>query len=159
MGERIDDLDWRILSVLATDARVPNAQIAGQVNTSEATVRRRICKLIDKGVIEIVAALHPEKIGLGVRVFIGCDVALDKIHQAAKALAALKPVRYIAYASGRYDFVVQAFFSSEQELFEFLTDEMPQVPGIINTETIRILKVVKRIWNFLPDTLPMSKIE
>jgi len=48
----MDDLDRRILSILRRDARTPYTEIAERVGTSEGTVRNRVDRMTDEGVIE-----------------------------------------------------------------------------------------------------------
>ncbi|ESS02517.1 MAG: transcriptional regulator, AsnC family [uncultured archaeon A07HR67] len=48
----MDDLDRRILSILRRDARTPYTEIADRVGTSEGTVRNRVERLTDEGIIE-----------------------------------------------------------------------------------------------------------
>ncbi len=48
----MDDLDREILSILRRDARTPYTEIADRVGTSEGTVRNRVERLVDDGVIE-----------------------------------------------------------------------------------------------------------
>ncbi len=48
----MDDLDRRILSILRRDARTPYTEIADRVGTSEGTVRNRVDRMTDEGIIE-----------------------------------------------------------------------------------------------------------
>ncbi|WP_435160774.1 Lrp/AsnC family transcriptional regulator [Halorubrum sp. SY-15] len=48
----MDDLDRRILSILRRDARTPYTEIAERVGTSEGTVRNRVDRLTEDGIIE-----------------------------------------------------------------------------------------------------------
>ena len=48
----MDDLDRRILSILRRDSRAPYTQIADRVDTSEGTVRNRVERLVEEGIIE-----------------------------------------------------------------------------------------------------------
>ena len=48
----MDDLDRRILSILRRDARTPYTEIADRVGTSEGTVRNRVDRMTEEGVIE-----------------------------------------------------------------------------------------------------------
>ncbi|WP_280587123.1 Lrp/AsnC family transcriptional regulator [Halorubrum sp. Boch-26] len=48
----MDDLDRRILSILRRDARTPYTEIAERVGTSEGTVRNRVDRMTEEGVIE-----------------------------------------------------------------------------------------------------------
>lgn len=153
MNANLDELDWRIVSILVADGRVSNAEIARQVNSSEATVRRRIQSLIDQDIMEVVAVVDPEQIGLRVQALIGIDTDLAKGRDAVEQLKTLSPIRYLAYTTGRYDLIAEAYFVSEQELFEFLTLDLPKVDGVLRTETLRILKVAKRNWGYLTENL------
>ena len=48
----MDDLDRRILSILRRDARTPYTEIADRVGTSEGTVRNRVDRMTEEGIIE-----------------------------------------------------------------------------------------------------------
>ena len=153
MKNQLDAIDWQILSILATDGRASNVEIARRLGTSDATVYRRIQSLMEQGVMRVVAVADLEQIGLSIQVILGIDAELAKGHDVAEAVAALSPVGYLAYTTGRYDFIAIAYFGSEQELFHFLTNELSNIPGVQKTETLRVMKVPKRLWHFLPDVL------
>jgi Lrp/AsnC family transcriptional regulator for asnA, asnC and gidA len=147
----LDSLDRQILALLGTASPISYVDIAARLGTSEATVRRRIRLLIDEGVIEFVAVINPEKIGLHTQAVIGVNVDPAKVIDVADALSQLTQVKYLAYVTGRYALILTAYFTSEHALFHFLTDTLPNYPGVQGIETLRILKTVKRSWRFRRD--------
>ena len=148
MPSHLNELDNRILAILMTDGRTSNVDIARMVGSSEATVRRRIQAMINAGTIEVIAVADPYKIGLQVQVIIGISVELNRIHEVADHLSALKPIRFLAYTTGPFDLLAQAYFASNEDLFSFLTNQLTRIPGITKTETATVLKITKRTWDF-----------
>jgi Lrp/AsnC family transcriptional regulator for asnA, asnC and gidA len=150
---QLDPIDIQIISILIRERSISNVEIASRIGSSEATVRRRVQALVDEGILEFIAIVNPEKMGLRAQVIVGIDADLTQAQRAADALKALPEIQYLAYVTGRYDLVITANLSAEAELFEFLTNRLASIPGILNMETLRILKVVKRHWRFLPGSL------
>jgi len=74
---------------------------------------------------------------------IGISVELTAIHEVADAIRSYQEVRYVGMSAGRYDLMVEAFFTDQEHLLEFVTDKLGSLPGITNLETSIILKVVK----------------
>lgn len=158
MGKDLDTLDKQILYTLLKERPISNAEIAARIGSSEATVRRRIQHMLDGGVLEFLAVADPEKLGLTIQVVIGVDVNLTQVHEAAQALGTMPQIQFLAYVTGRYDLIMTAFFSSEEELFAFLTDELPNIPGILHIETLRVMKMIKRAWHFAPQDLTGDRV-
>jgi Lrp/AsnC family transcriptional regulator for asnA, asnC and gidA len=143
-----DDIDQKILAILMADGRTSNVEIARTVGASEATVRRRIQSMIDDETIQVIAVADPYRIGLQVHVIIGISVNLNHVHNVAEELANLTPIRFLAYTTGPYDLIAQAYFANHQELFQFITDQLASIKGIVKTETVSVLKITKRTWDF-----------
>jgi Lrp/AsnC family transcriptional regulator for asnA, asnC and gidA len=144
----LDEIDQRILAILMADGRASNVEIARTVGASEATVRRRIQSMIDDETIQVIAVADPYRIGLQVHVIIGITANLNHVHDVAEGLSTLKPIRFLAYTTGPYDLIAQAYFANNEELFHFVTDQLASIPGIVKTETVSVLKITKRTWDF-----------
>jgi Lrp/AsnC family transcriptional regulator for asnA, asnC and gidA len=104
--------------------------------------------MIDDAVIEVVAVADPYKIGLETHVMLGINVEFGKAHEVSEHLGSLKPIRYLANTTGRYDLVAHAYFPNNEELYSFLADQLTGISGITDTETSTVLKIVKRTWDF-----------
>jgi Lrp/AsnC family transcriptional regulator for asnA, asnC and gidA len=74
---------------------------------------------------------------------IGISVELTAIHDVADAVRSYPEVRYVGMSAGRYDLMVEAFFTDQEHLLEFVTDKLGSLSGITDLETSIILKVVK----------------
>lgn len=87
----LDKIDRKILSILQTDGRLSNQEVAERVNLSPSPCLRRIKRLEETGVIrQYVALLAPEKIGLGLLAYI--NVRLEK-HSDMSAKANMRSPR------------------------------------------------------------------
>lgn len=148
MSTSIDNLDREIISILQQDGRTANAEIARQLGVAEGTIRRRMERLINEGVIKIAAVTDPFKVGMGVVALIHLDVELSHLEEVAEKLVEKQCVRVVAYATGGYDIMVEAMFPSQQDLLDFLKDELPLIPGIRKTETSILLSILKRSYEW-----------
>lgn len=139
-----DTLDRQIISLLQADGRCSNREIARQLDVPEATVRYRVRRLTDSGLLRITALVAPEHLGYQLTVVITVQVEAQLVNEVAETLGALHEVMWLVITSGEKDIILTAAFQSQDQLFDFLTDKLAVVPGIIRSETAIGLKVVKR---------------
>ena len=139
----VDALDRNIIKMLQTNGRLGNSEIARALDTTETTVRKRIARLIDERLMSIVAVPTPEAAGAQHSAIIGISVALPALHEVAEALRTYPEVRYVGMSAGRYDVMVEAFFSDQEHMLDFVTDSLGSLTGITDVETSIILKVIK----------------
>lgn len=147
-GSRADDrelsaLDRKIIQILQKNGRTPNTDIAKQLDVTETTIRKHIARLIDDDMINVVAVPTPKAVGGNVPAIIGLSVELRSIHDVSERVRAFPEVRYVGMSAGRYDILLEVFFSDHEHLLEFVTDRLGSMPGITDLETSVILKVVK----------------
>lgn len=135
-----DDLDWKIIDILATEA-VPNSAIADQTGVSEGTVRARLKKLKDARVLQVRALINPDVLANKQLVLIGLTVAEARLLDAkAQEVSALAGVLSVSVSSGRYDLVVEVLTDSNKGLVTFLTGPLASVEGIRSSESFIMLK-------------------
>lgn len=140
MHNRIDE---RLTELLGQNAHLSSEALAKQLGVSAATVRRRLRKLLDSGVIRIVAVADPDKFGYPLSAIIAFDVSHDKLELATDALAQKSEVKWVSTTTGRFDVFVWAHFRSTDDLSEFLQKEVPTMEGLRDTETFICLSVKK----------------
>jgi Lrp/AsnC family transcriptional regulator for asnA, asnC and gidA len=152
----VDDLDRAILGCLNEDARMPCAEIARRVGQVPVrTVRNRVRKLVDSGLVSLCAGAVPEALGFGIRADIVIDVAPGKMNEVAERLCQLDQVCYVALSTGDFD-ISAAFVATDVDaLHTFVSETIHSIPGIERTRVNVITKVFKRScsWNF-PEDLP-----
>ena len=89
----LDELDRMILHILQENGRASYSEIARRLNVPESTVRLRVKKLVEKGVIRKFAALiNPFKAGYSIVAFIAVDVEPRWVKKAAEELGKLPEV-------------------------------------------------------------------
>ena len=118
-------------------------EIARQLGVSEATVRKRLDRLLAERVVRITALPDAAKIGLSTVTFINLDVDLARLDQIADELSQLPEVRAIYYTSGESDLILEAWFPSGDELLHFLTRQVASIPGVRSATTSHVLRTLK----------------
>ena len=143
----LDDTSKAIIKELQRDGRRPYAAIGKAVGLSEAAVRQRVQKLIDNGVMQIVAVTDPMQIGFDRQVMIGINVDGDVEDVAAK-LGAIPEVDYIVVTAGSFDILAEAVVTDDDHLLRLIGRDIRSINGICRTETFLYLKLTKQTYNW-----------
>jgi Lrp/AsnC family transcriptional regulator, regulator for asnA, asnC and gidA len=139
----LDTVDWQIIRILQEDGRTANVEIARKVGVSEATVRKRLDRLVSEAVIHITALPNPSKVGLATVTFITLGVDLSLLESIAAEVGQSPQVRAIYYTTGENNLLVEAWFHSTDELLQFLTREIAAIQGIRRVATSHVLRSLK----------------
>jgi Lrp/AsnC family transcriptional regulator for asnA, asnC and gidA len=145
---KIDTLNKRIVEILQENARLTNADLAGQLGVSEATVRRRIDKLLEEDVIRIRAVADPFKLGYAVIVIIGLWVEKAHLCEAEEYVCALPEARFVGVTMGSYDIMLEAWFRSREEMVRFMTEALAKVPGIGRSDSFQVIRLSKYTYDW-----------
>jgi Lrp/AsnC family transcriptional regulator for asnA, asnC and gidA len=145
---KIDSLDMKFVEILQENARLTNSDLARQVGVSEATVRRRINKLLENEVIQIRAVADPFKLGYAVIVIVGLWVEKTHLREAEKHVCALPEARFVGVTMGSYDLILEAWFRSREELVCFMTETLAAVPGIGRSDSFQVIRLSKYTYDW-----------
>ena len=145
----MDELDNRIIEILQTDGRASNAHIAREVGVSEGTVRRRLRRLIQDGVINVIAVPNLEKMGYNTAALVGLQTDPGRIDGVADALSTLKEVHFVSLTTGAQDVFIWVALSSSEALGDFLRNKVGVIPGVRRTETYVNLAIKKRTYGLV----------
>ncbi len=143
MARYVDDLDRAIVKFLQQDGRMASAEIARRLGVAERTVRARIDRLIADDVISLVARVQPATVGYGVTADVFLEVESGRIQEVARTIAARPEVGYVGLTTGDRDISIQIFAPSVEALYDFVTDDLGRIPGVVRTKTFIIPKVIK----------------
>ncbi|MEE9150514.1 MAG: Lrp/AsnC family transcriptional regulator [Thermoplasmata archaeon] len=139
----IDKTDMRLLQILQKNARMTNIDIGEKLNTSEATVRRRINNLVDRGYIRAFSALLDyKKMGNAVKVNVLARVEKDSLEDVANSLKKSKNVHMICQVIGDYNLFCELIFNNILELQEF-TDKLAHLEPVEHMEYYIVTKSFK----------------
>lgn len=141
----LDEVDRAVIRALQTDGRVPYSKLGPQVGLSQAAVRQRVQRLIDRGVMQVVAVTDPAMLGLGLQAMVGVRVEGDS-RVVADAIAESDDVDYVVITAGRYDVLVEVVAPDATHLLELVTVSIRGVPGVVSTEILTYLKLVKQTY-------------
>ena len=132
----MDDLDREILTILRRDSRTPYTEIADRVGTSEGTVRNRVERLIDEGVIErFTVATRTGNVKAMDEIGVSVDVDTGEI---SERMADWTEVDFVWQVSGEEDVVVVADTADTGALNELITSAR-ELDEVVSTKTRLIL--------------------
>lgn len=143
----LDDIALAIVEQLQVDGRRSYADIAKAVGLSEAATRQRVQRLIDNGVMQIVAVTDPLQLGFARQAMIGVKVSGDT-RSVADSLSTLPGVSYVVQTAGSYDLLVEVVCESDDDLIDVLNDHVRTLAGVVSTETFVYLKLHKQHYNW-----------
>jgi Lrp/AsnC family transcriptional regulator for asnA, asnC and gidA len=145
--QSLDDTSKRIIEQLQEDGRRPYAAIGKAVGLSEAAVRQRVQRLLDGGVMQIVAVTDPLQVGFARQAMIGVRVE-GEIGPVSDQLAAMAEVDYVVVTAGSYDLLVEVVCEDDDHLLDVVSHQIRGLPGVRSTETFVYLKLRKQLYNW-----------
>ena len=140
----LDRTDLAIIEQLRDDGRRSNVDLAASIGVTEATVRRRLQRLMDDDLVQIMAVTNPRKLGYTIDAAVQVRAQGSRVLEIAEQLAGMAEVRMVACTTGPFDIEAVGMFRSQEELFAFVTERVATIPGVESTSTVLYLKVVKR---------------
>ena len=143
----LDDVSKAIIEQLQEDGRRPYAAIGKAVGLSEAAVRQRVQRLLDSGVMQIVAVTDPLQLGFARQAMIGIRAEGD-VEPIADALARMAEIDYVIVTAGSFDIIVEVVCESDDHLLELLSKRIRAIPGVRSTETFVYLKLHKQTYSW-----------
>jgi Lrp/AsnC family transcriptional regulator for asnA, asnC and gidA len=145
--DELSELDKRIIEHLQQDGRRAFTQIAAALGVSEAAVRARTNRLVERGIVQVVGVADPGKLGFQ-QALIGIRCEPGRILAVADALAQLSEVDYVVITAGRFDILIETVAADNEDLLGFLNDRLQRVDGVRDTETFTYLRLVKQTYQF-----------
>jgi Lrp/AsnC family transcriptional regulator for asnA, asnC and gidA len=141
----IDDVSKRLIEELQRDGRRSYAALAKTVGLSEAAVRQRVQRLIDSGVMQVVAVTDPLQIGFSRQAMVGIRADGDLV-QVAAALGKIDEVDYVVITAGSFDILLELVCEDDDHLLRVLSEQVRVLPGVRDTETFVYLKLAKQTY-------------
>jgi Lrp/AsnC family transcriptional regulator for asnA, asnC and gidA len=143
----LDEVSKAIIAQLQQDGRRSYAAIGKVVGLSEAAVRQRVQRLIESGVMQVVAVTDPLELGFARQAMVGIEVT-GPLDQVADSLAELDEVDYVVVTAGSYDVLVEVVCESDDHLLELISGKIRNIPGVVRTETFMYLDLRKQTYSW-----------
>jgi Lrp/AsnC family transcriptional regulator for asnA, asnC and gidA len=140
----IDVVDMRIIKCLIENARATYRSIAEEVGVSEATVKNRIDRLMEGGIIKrFTVILDYYKLGRAIKAFIGLKVQPARLQDVVEHIRKNPDVHVLYRTSGDVDLLFEVIFKKMEDLNEFLEREL-RLKGILGTVVTIVIGPYKR---------------
>jgi Lrp/AsnC family transcriptional regulator for asnA, asnC and gidA len=143
----LDSISKAIIEQLQSDGRRAYARIATAVGLSEAAVRQRVARLIEAGVMQIVAVTNPLQLGFSRQAMIGIK-AEGNLDLVVDVLRAMDEVDYLVITAGSFDILVEVVCTDDDHLFNLMNSQIRTIPGVRATESFVYLKLAKQTYQW-----------
>ena len=139
---QLDDLDHGIIAAIVRNGRTSNREISRNLGVSDATIRMRLRRLEEAGLLRIRAQIHPSRSGMiRDRAWVGVEVQHVTAEEVAISLAQVPQAVTIALTSGRYHVFCYVLATSRRQLLEVIEERIRSQPGV---RSIEVLPVIER---------------
>jgi Lrp/AsnC family transcriptional regulator for asnA, asnC and gidA len=147
----LDDKDLQIIAALQINGRTSYAELADGIALSQAAIRLRVNRLLESGIVEIVAITDPLSIGFTVVAMVGLTVDGD-IEALSDEIGAREYAVYVVLTSGRFDMLVEVLCADNDHLLDVLSD-LRALDGVSSVEAHTYLRLTKQTyaWGIPPD--------
>ena len=143
----IDAIDNRILSILQTDGRISNQDLAERVGLSPSPCLRRVKALETRGIVQrYVALVDPSAVGQGLQAVV--QVRLDRqtsdsVARFEKEILKYPQVLECYLMAGDWDYVLRVVARDLDEFREFCVNRLAKIAGVGNVKSNISMKQVK----------------
>jgi Lrp/AsnC family transcriptional regulator for asnA, asnC and gidA len=141
----LDDVNKHIIDQLQQDGRMSYAALAKKIGLSEAAARQRVQRMLDAGMMQIVAVTDPLTLGFHRQVMIGMKVEGD-MRAVAEKVAQIPEVDYVVICAGSYDILAELVCTDDEHLLGLLNEKIRTIDGVASTETYVYLKLAKQTY-------------
>ncbi len=145
-GPNVDDIDRAIIEQLQRDGRLPYTKLGAAVGLSEAAVRQRVQRLVDSGVMQVVAVTDPLSLGLRRMALIGVRCEGDTT-VVAERIGAFDEVDYVVITAGSFDILVE-LVAGDDGAFLDLVNRIRRIKGVLTTESFVYLRIAKQTYEW-----------
>jgi len=148
----LDRIDREIIRLLNQDGRMSNAEIARRLgDVPQRTISHRIEGLIARNIISVRAIVNPIALGYVVLADVFIEVEPGRVRAVAETVAKFPQVSYVACATGETDVSISLRVRTNKELFDFVTEQLGNIPGVRRTQTHLLPVKLKDIDSWLPE--------
>lgn len=154
----LDKTEKEMILLLQQDGRMSFVDMAKEIGVTEGTIRRKFNRLVTDGIISIAAVTDPFKVGFDTPALIGLQVEASRLEDVVRAVSALPRIRYVVVCTGEHDILAEGYFASNQELWEFIREELSKIEGIKDITTSLLLRIYKQSFSWgVADYRPHQK--
>jgi len=127
----MDKKDLKILEMLQENARISYIEIARTLKVSEGTIRKRIIKMEENGVIKGYSVeIDPKYLGYSTIVLLGMDVEPKYFLSAARELSGMECVKWVYTSAGDHSIMAEIWAKNTNDLDRIVSEKMSRIKGV-----------------------------
>ncbi|MFB7449799.1 Lrp/AsnC family transcriptional regulator [Streptomyces sp. NPDC056194] len=154
-----DELDRRVIAILQADGRRPYSQMAEELSIPPSSVRYRVQRLEESGILQIVGIANPLNIGFDRLAMIGIRVRAGEAYNVCKALRELPETSYVALTTGQYDVMAEVIRRGPAHFIDLMTNSLQRVDGVVSPESFLVLEVHKLAYGWGVGEVEVSMLD
>lgn len=141
----LDEISLNILKILQEKARIPNIEVARQVEMAPSAVLERIRKLERQGYIDgYEVRLNPERFDRRQIAFIEVRTrSVGDNPQTGHELAAIPEVQEVHYVAGNDGYLIKLRVADTAELATIIREKIAVITEVVSTRTTPVLHTYK----------------
>lgn len=155
----MDDLDRRIVAALLAHPRATHGQIGEAVFTSEATVSRRVARLLRSGVVRVIGVIDSEATRRARSLFVRLRCAPGAANRSAQHLASWKESGSVKLLTGSVECVAEVSYTSNEHLLQLMFEQLPGLDGVLAVWSNQVIRRFSTPHGWIPDLLPAGVVE
>jgi len=142
MPRSVTPTDRAIIRLLQKNSRASYAELSRKTGIPESTIRRRMERLQEVGVIEFSMVADPAKLGYQLRAIIGIKLDVRELERIAALLSEMEEVAFAAFVTGSFDVIIQVIVEHQEGLVQLL-QRLAAIEGVRSTETFVMPWIIK----------------
>lgn len=146
----LDELSLQVLALLQADGRISIREMSKRLGVSPTTVGARYNQLLEDGVVQVVAAPNPRKLGLDFHAVISARLKPGCLDEAVAVLEAKPEVTWIGLTLSDHGILFEVVARNAQVFGEHKDALFADLPGFISAEVNVIWDVRKLRYSMLP---------
>jgi len=141
----LDEISLKILKILQKKARIPNVEVARQVDMAPSAVLERIRKLENRGFIDgYEVRLNPQKFKRNLVAFITVFTSpQEDVNTVGAQLSSIPEVQEVHYIAGEDGFIVKVRIADMAELGKLLSEKILNLSTVRKTHTATAMATFK----------------
>lgn len=141
----IDELDQQIIEQLVKDGRKSSKELSKELHADSSTIRRRVHRLIEEGVIYIVALPVVAKAGFPTQAIIGLNIDTLELENSLKIINEIPECKFVSVTTGRFNVMIISWCRSTADINKLMQRMLMKVKGVKSYETFICMNIAKTI--------------
>jgi Lrp/AsnC family transcriptional regulator for asnA, asnC and gidA len=141
----IDELDKKIIKLLVKDGRKSSKELSKELHVDSSTIRRRVHRLIEEGVIYIIALPVVGKAGFPVQAIIGLNIDNMELDNNLKIISEIPECMFVSVTTGKFNVMIILWCSSTAEIHKLIKIILSNIKGVNSYETFICMNIAKSV--------------